>query len=90
MDMNIDMAGMERGMVDGVKDPSRKWNSYWRECGVCHPDFQPQYIIHLEHYRQDLRVTFKVISHYLVKFSKMIKVIKFNFIQVNFSNIGSL
>ena len=55
--MGTDLSGFETGMVDGEKDPSRKWNSYWRECGVCHPDFQPQYIIHLENYRKDLRVS---------------------------------
>ena len=61
LDMGTDLSGFETGMVDGEKDPSRKWNSYWRECGVCHPDFQPQYIIHLENYRKDLRVRFKLI-----------------------------
>lgn len=59
MDMGTDLSGFETGMVDGEKDPSRKWNSYWRECGVCHPDFQPQYIIHLENYRKDLRVIYE-------------------------------
>ena len=58
MDMSLNLDEMETGMVDGVKEPSRKWNPYWRECGVCHPDFQPKYIIHLEHYKNDLRVTF--------------------------------
>ena len=58
MDMSLDLSQMETGMVDGVKEPSNKWNPYWRECGVCHPDFQPKYIIHLEHYKNDLRVTF--------------------------------
>ena len=49
---------METGMVDGEKEPSLKWNPLWRHCGVCHTDFQPEYIIHLEHYREDLRVLF--------------------------------
>ena len=59
--MSTNLEEMEAGMVDGVKDPSRKWNSYWRECGVCNPDFQPQYIIHLEHYRKDLRVLYMIL-----------------------------
>ena len=61
LDMSTNLEEMEVGMVDGVKDPSRKWNSYWRECGVCNPDFQPQYIIHLEHYRKDLRVLYMIL-----------------------------
>ena len=58
LDMSTPIDQMETGMVDGEKEPSIKWNSYWNHCGVCHSDFQPKYIIHLEHLKEDLRVCF--------------------------------
>ena len=58
LDMSTPIDQMETGMVDGEKEPSIKWNSYWKHCGVCHRDFQPKYIIHLENFKEDLRVCF--------------------------------
>ena len=58
LDMSTNIEEMDTGMVDGEKGQSLKWNSYWRHCGVCHYDFQPQYILHLEHLREDMRVCF--------------------------------
>lgn len=59
LDMSTNLDEMDTGMVDGQKGFSLKWNSYWRHCGVCHYDFQPQFILHLEHLREDLRVIYE-------------------------------
>lgn len=59
LDMTTPTDQMDTGMVDGDKEPSIKWNSYWRHCGVCHKDFQPKYILHLEHLKQDLRAVYE-------------------------------
>merc|ERR1711981_868775 len=49
-------AGIDTGMIDGVSGISRKWNSYWRTCGVCHFHFKPDYILHTEHFQVDIKV----------------------------------
>ena len=66
LDMSTPLDEMDTGMVDGEKGLSLKWNSYWRTCGVCNPDFQPQYILHMEHLRED----FQVYSNIRVLFHK--------------------
>ena len=49
--------GMDTGMVDG-KGESSKWDSYWHQCGLCHPDFRPHYILDFEHAKEDQAVSF--------------------------------
>ena len=43
-------------MLDGVSGISKNWNSYWRSCGVCHLHFKPDYILHMDHFDDDIRV----------------------------------
>ena len=47
------------GMIDGETGLSQSWNSYWRHCGLCNPDFSPQYILHLSHFKKDAQVRTK-------------------------------
>ena len=47
---------IDTGMIDGVSGISKKWNSYWRACGVCHLHFKPEYILHMEHFKEDIKV----------------------------------
>ena len=56
LDLNTALDQMDTGMVDGEKGLSLRWNSYWKHCGVCHPDFQPEIIMHMEHLREDMKV----------------------------------
>ena len=56
LDMSSPTEHMDTGMVDGDQGLSRKWNSYWRTCGICHPHSTPDYIIHMEHLKEDFRV----------------------------------
>ena len=48
--------GVDTGMIDGVTGVSRKWNSYWKICGVCNLHFKPQYVLHVEHIQEDFKV----------------------------------
>ena len=48
--------GIDTGMVDS-KGESAKWDSYWHQCGLCHPDFKPHYILHFDHQNQDEEVS---------------------------------
>ncbi len=50
-------AAIDTGMIDGVSGTSRAWNPYWRSCGVCHPDFMPHFILHLDHFKEDSSVS---------------------------------
>ena len=50
-------AAIDTGMIDGVSGVSRSWNPYWRSCGICHPDFMPHFIIHLNHFKEDAAVS---------------------------------
>merc|ERR1712080_427431 len=43
-------------MIDGVSGLSKNWNSYWRTCGVCRLNFKPDYILHMEHIQEDVKV----------------------------------
>ncbi|CAB4063453.1 unnamed protein product [Lepeophtheirus salmonis] len=45
----------DMGLIDG-KGLSSLWNSYWNQCGLCHPLFDPEYIIHLETFKEDFKV----------------------------------
>jgi len=47
---------IDTGMIDGVSGISKKWNTYWRTCGVCHLHFKPEYILHMEHFKDDIKV----------------------------------
>ena len=49
---------IDTGMIDGVSGISKKWNTYWRTCGVCHLHFKPEYILHMEHFKDDIKVSF--------------------------------
>ena len=48
--------GIDTGMVDS-KGESAKWDSYWHQCGICHPDFRPHYILDFEHAKEDQAVS---------------------------------
>ena len=47
--------GFDTGVIDG-EGQSKAWNSYWKECGICHKDYQPDYILHMETFEDDIRV----------------------------------
>ena len=47
---------LDTGMIDG-KGQSNAWNPYWKQCGLCHPHFQPNYILDLTHIKEDVQVT---------------------------------
>jgi hypothetical protein len=42
-------------MVDG-EGQSRNWKPYWKHCGLCHPLFQPHFILHMDHAEEDKKV----------------------------------
>ena len=48
--------GVKTDMIDGVSGISKNWNPYWKTCGVCHLYFQLEYILHMEHARDDFKV----------------------------------
>ena len=48
--------GIDTGMVDS-KGESAKRDSYWHQCGLCHPDFRPHYILDFEHAKEDQAVS---------------------------------
>ena len=50
--------GVDTGMIDGETGVSRKWNSYWKICGICHLHFKPDYILHMDHLLEDFKVRF--------------------------------
>jgi len=54
--------GMDTGMVDG-KGESSKWDSYWHQCGLCHPDFRPHYILDFEHAKEDQAVLIELMGN---------------------------
>ena len=43
---------VDTGSIDG-EGVSAAWNPVWRHCSVCHPHLQPQYIMHMDHFRKD-------------------------------------
>ena len=47
--------GIDTGMVDG-EGQSRYWKPYWKHCGICHPLFQPHFILHMDHMEEDKKV----------------------------------
>ena len=59
---------IDTGMIDGVSGISKKWNSYWRTCGVCHLHFKPEYILHMEHFKDDIKVVYFqfILKHYSI------------------------
>merc|ERR1712001_135936 len=54
--------GLDTGMVDG-KGQSKKWDSYWRRCGLCHPHLKPHYILHFEHAVEDEKVLVELLGN---------------------------
>eukprot|EP00096_Caligus_rogercresseyi_P014779 TRINITY_DN7266_c0_g1_i1.p1 TRINITY_DN7266_c0_g1~~TRINITY_DN7266_c0_g1_i1.p1 ORF type:complete len:352 (-),score=26.77 TRINITY_DN7266_c0_g1_i1:283-1338(-) len=48
-------ATVDTGLVDG-KGLSSHWASYWNQCGLCNPLFDPKYIIHLETLHEDFKI----------------------------------
>ena len=48
--------GIDTGMVDG-EGQSRNWKPFWKHCGLCHPLFQPHFILHMDHIEEDKKVT---------------------------------
>ena len=59
-------AAIDTGMIDGVSGVSRSWNPYWRSCGICHPDFMPHFIIHLNHFKEDAAVSIYFLKNFHV------------------------
>lgn len=55
-------AAIDTGLIDGL-GVSNAWNPYWKQCGVCNPDMQPHYILHLDHYQQDLQALIEVMGY---------------------------
>ena len=43
---------VDTGSIDG-EGVSAAWNPVWRHCSVCHPHLQPQYILHMDHFKED-------------------------------------
>ena len=60
-------AGLETGMIDGTSGMSRKWNSYWRTCGVCHLHYKPDYVLHMEHFQEDMKVNIQYFIFCIIK-----------------------
>ena len=46
---------VDTGSIDG-EGVSAAWNPVWRHCSVCHPHLQPQYILHMDHFKEDSQV----------------------------------
>jgi len=55
--------GIDTGMVDS-KGESAKWDSYWHQCGICHPDFRPHYILDFEHAKEDQAVLIELMGNH--------------------------
>ena len=53
--MSGESIGIDTGMVDG-KGMSRKWAPFWHQCGLCHLDYRPHYILHFDHAQDDEEV----------------------------------
>ena len=68
-DLQGKSVGVDTSMIDGVSGISKKWNPYWRTCGVCHLHFQPEYIVHMEHAKADFKV--KVVLRELPQIVRM-------------------
>lgn len=47
---------VDTGAIDGTTGVSKGWNPIWRQCSVCHPYFQPHYIMHMQHFTEDAKV----------------------------------
>jgi len=54
--------GIDTGMVDS-KGESAKWDSYWHQCGLCHPDFKPHYIMDFDHAKEDEEVLVEILGN---------------------------
>jgi len=54
--------GIDTGMVD-AKGESAKWDSYWHQCGLCHPDFRPHYILDFAHQLEDEAVLVELMGN---------------------------
>jgi len=54
--------GIDTGVVDG-KGESAKWHSYWHQCGLCHPDFRPHYILDFAHQKEDEAVLVELLGN---------------------------
>ncbi len=67
-------AAIDTGMIDGVSGVSRSWNPYWRSCGICHPDFMPHFIIHLNHFKEDAAVSIYFLKKNSMYFTVRIRV----------------
>lgn len=48
--------GIDTGMVD-AKGMSKKWDSYWHQCGLCNSAFNPHFVLHFEHAKEDEEVS---------------------------------
>ena len=57
-EMTGESVAVDTGMIDG-EGVSKAWNPAWRQCGVCHPDFQPHYILHMDHMKEDSKVEYE-------------------------------
>ena len=51
-DIDGTSVAIDTGSIDG-EGVSAAWNPVWRHCSVCHPHLQPQYILHMDHFRED-------------------------------------
>ena len=51
-DLQGSSVAVDTGSIDG-EGVSAAWNPVWRQCSACHPHLQPQYILHMDHFRED-------------------------------------
>lgn len=54
--------GIDTGMVDG-EGQSKHWKPYWKHCGICHPLFQPHFILHMDHVEEDKKVLVEMMNN---------------------------
>lgn len=68
-------------MIDG-KGLSNAWNPYWKQCGICHPDLMPQYILHMSHFKEDAKVTNYNFKQNLSNYGLLVFVLKLIYAKV--------
>lgn len=52
---------VDTGMIDGL-GVSRAWAPYWMQCGVCNPLFMPDFILSLDHFKEDAKTMLDILE----------------------------
>lgn len=53
-EMESGSVAIDTGMIDG-KGASKSWAPYWMQCGVCNPLSMPDFVLHLDHIKEDTK-----------------------------------